>query len=87
MEKLNNEAVLTDLRQAKDLLTVQMKLPFWQKLRLSESVKKWKDEMTQNRSAQEIKSFVHELGTAEKAFTSKIATIKKAQQLGKPQKT
>ena len=29
-KKLNNEAVLTDLRQAKDLLIVHMKLPFWQ---------------------------------------------------------
>ena len=84
-KKLNNEAVLSDLRQAKDLLTVQMRLPFWQKLRLSESVKKWKDEITQNHSAQEIKNFVEELETAEKALTSEMSTIKKAQQLGKRQ--
>ena len=84
-KKLNNEAVLTDLRQAKDLLTVQMKLPFWQKLRLSDTVKKWKDEVTQNHSAQEIKNFVEELETAEKALTSEMSTIKKAQQLGKRQ--
>ena len=78
---------MTDLRQAKDLLTVQLQLPFWQKLRLSEKVKKWKDEMTETHSATEIKEFVHELETAEKSLTGEMTTIKKAQQLGKPKKS
>ena len=50
--KLNTDAVLTDLRQAEELLSVKMQQPFWQQLRLSESVKKWKDEMSEKHSAQ-----------------------------------
>lgn len=55
-KKLKSEAVLTDLRQAKDLLQTQLQLPFWQKLRLSESTKAWKDEMTANHSSGDIKT-------------------------------
>ena len=78
---------MTDLRKAKDFLSVQLSQPFWQKLRQSESVKKGKDDMTEHHSAQEIKDFVHELETAEKTPTNEMTTIKKAQQQGKPKNT